>query len=200
MDRRDFLRGSMGAAILAARPADSFAQSGDPPRTVLGRWTSSASSAHRQRHQDSDQGLVHEAANGSADTARWHFDVPRQHERHRRLVLAIRRHRSSTWTTVFSLVDRRRSQKPVRALGPLYFSRSGRRGQIASVFSSLLAPAARTAPTIHHGHADDREPADGDPESGDAPRTDLPASSHGRQRRSRLLGFALTANSAGAPG
>ncbi len=31
MDRRDFLRGSMGAAILAGRPAESFAQSGKPP-------------------------------------------------------------------------------------------------------------------------------------------------------------------------
>src|SRR5581483_5121825 len=31
MDRRDFLRGTLGAAILAARSADSFAQSGNPP-------------------------------------------------------------------------------------------------------------------------------------------------------------------------
>src|SRR5689334_22644110 len=30
MHRRDFLRGGMGAAILAARAADSFAQSGQP--------------------------------------------------------------------------------------------------------------------------------------------------------------------------
>src|SRR5689334_23269709 len=30
MDRRDFLRGGLGAAILAARSADSFAQSGRP--------------------------------------------------------------------------------------------------------------------------------------------------------------------------
>ncbi len=32
MDRRDFLRGGLGAAILAARSADSFAQSGNPPQ------------------------------------------------------------------------------------------------------------------------------------------------------------------------
>src|SRR5262249_52176338 len=31
MDRRDFLRGSMGAAFLASRSADSFAQSARPP-------------------------------------------------------------------------------------------------------------------------------------------------------------------------
>jgi hypothetical protein len=31
MDRRNFLRGGMGAAILAARSADSFAQTGKPP-------------------------------------------------------------------------------------------------------------------------------------------------------------------------
>jgi hypothetical protein len=32
MDRRDFLKGTMGAAILASRSADSFAQIGGPPR------------------------------------------------------------------------------------------------------------------------------------------------------------------------
>jgi hypothetical protein len=32
MDRRDFLRGGMGAAILAARSAESFAQTGKPPQ------------------------------------------------------------------------------------------------------------------------------------------------------------------------
>jgi hypothetical protein len=31
MDRRDFLTGSMGAAVLASLPADTFAQSGNPP-------------------------------------------------------------------------------------------------------------------------------------------------------------------------
>src|SRR5262249_42782252 len=31
MDRRDFLRGGMGAAFLASRSADSLAQSGSPP-------------------------------------------------------------------------------------------------------------------------------------------------------------------------
>src|ERR1051326_3852802 len=31
MDRRDFLRGGLGAAVLAARSADSFAQSSNPP-------------------------------------------------------------------------------------------------------------------------------------------------------------------------
>ena len=31
MDRRDFLKGSMGAAILASRSADSLAQNGTPP-------------------------------------------------------------------------------------------------------------------------------------------------------------------------
>ncbi|MGH9645175.1 MAG: alkaline phosphatase D family protein, partial [Bryobacteraceae bacterium] len=31
MDRRDFLRGGMGAAILAARSADAFAQNPNPP-------------------------------------------------------------------------------------------------------------------------------------------------------------------------
>ena len=32
MDRRNFLRGSLGAGILAARSADAFAQQGNPPR------------------------------------------------------------------------------------------------------------------------------------------------------------------------
>jgi hypothetical protein len=34
MDRRDFLKGTMGAAILASRSADSFAQIGGPPRPI----------------------------------------------------------------------------------------------------------------------------------------------------------------------
>ena len=38
MDRRDFLKGGMGAAILAARSADSFAQTGQPP--VQRSWDS----------------------------------------------------------------------------------------------------------------------------------------------------------------
>ena len=33
MDRRQFLTGSMGAAVLAALPADAFAQRGAPPQS-----------------------------------------------------------------------------------------------------------------------------------------------------------------------
>jgi hypothetical protein len=33
MDRREFLTGSIGAAVLAARPADAFAQRGAPPQS-----------------------------------------------------------------------------------------------------------------------------------------------------------------------
>jgi hypothetical protein len=38
MDRREFLAGSMGAALLAALPADLFAQTGRPPRSQV--WDS----------------------------------------------------------------------------------------------------------------------------------------------------------------
>ena len=59
MDRRDFLLGSMGAAILASWPADSFGQARAPSSTCdLGLGPAAASPADGQRHADADQGVV----------------------------------------------------------------------------------------------------------------------------------------------
>ena len=120
MDRREFLTGSMGAAILGSLEADSFAQDATPPPAQ--NWD-----AGQVRHllptvsdyKNPDQSVVRETVNRNAGPADWRLDFSRPHERHRRRLLAVPCHGSPTWAAIFFIADRRKSQGAVPALGAI---------------------------------------------------------------------------------
>ena len=202
MDRRDFLtrrhgRGDFGRTVRRLVCADCNATA----EPILGRRTSAASSADGQRHEDTDQGLVREAVNGSADAAHRRIDVSRQHERHRGRILAVPCH------AVFSPggdILCRWSAPTARACAQpgtcLHFPPRTSRPESFRVLFFTCAGGPDSADRSTTDVAYDRESADRDSEPADAPRTDIPAASDGRQWRSRLLGLAFTTNSAGAQG
>ena len=189
MDRRHFLRGTMGAAFLASRSADSTCAAWKPADAPgLGSRASTPSTADSQRHEDADQGILREAARRYTIAADRCFHVSGPDERHRRYILAVLRHRASTQPKVFSIVDCLQFQATMPALGPINISRPRHAARRFSCSVLYLRRWLRhRRPWVFaHGHS----------QPDHAPSAVVSAASNGREWRSRLLGFAFTQNSA----
>ena len=150
----------------------------------MGQRCRTTSAAGRQRQQNPYQGFVCRAAGRRADApGRRHFGC-RPHERYPRRALAFSRHRPSAGTAASAGAGGARRAAPCVSRGSLRPSRTGR--EAGTIPRAVLFLRRRS-------RGDEVSAACG-PQSAVPPRLELCAAGSGRQRRSRLLGSAVTAD------